>query len=351
MFSRLRLRIRIKILCILWAVFLPPVYADELGDILAEVPGMIPGVIPGEIPWEMVLGPAFTIGNRGVLLDLTQGLKYIKKGFSLEELNRVPRAGEEEWRVLKAGESEDVIVKSIYGSSRVFLSPFSAPSQEYTILIPFNLGAERFTAPGGYFPANALYLGGIGENWAVYLNGELVQNEFYPRDRSMHRGVTVPVNSGLFLPGENILAFRVYGSSDAPDTGIYGPCYFSLLGALKDSLNDTLNLLMSGAFILIAILYFCQNFFIFKDREFNKLWTYIIFSVFCFCAALYYFTRTTMAFDLFKNTAILYAVETASFCFIGSTFWLYLDLTVHQKASPYAVGYGILCTIFSAAQI
>ncbi|MBU42740.1 MAG: hypothetical protein CMN76_05940 [Spirochaetaceae bacterium] len=208
---------------------------------------------------------------------------------------------------------------------------------DFTIYAPLHLTKERLddlTSPALFFP-------GLGENFAIFLNGHPLAREIHIRGGEIERRRTelsyaVPVRREFLKPGENLLTIQLLG--EMPPDGKAGPVpglfydggYF--LGELQDARDQSIDLFN----IILVSLYLAFGFyflFIFVRRP-EELYG-LHFFLFTLGTFGFYFFRTRIAYDLIANTEHLTRWENASIFFLPGVLMLFLITYLrHREPMP-----------------
>jgi signal transduction histidine kinase/CheY-like chemotaxis protein len=202
---------------------------------------------------------------------------------------------------------------------RTFLSPSAQGEMEFTALIPFTVDREtknRIAGTPGKIPG--MYLASLGDNWELYLNGNLLRSEMYLNDRGrilthrFLRDIFFPIPPEFFAEGENILSFRILGDPADRTTGFLytSPYYIGEYGEILAGKNEALPLALIGIFLYIGIYYLT----VFINRREARY--YLFFGLLSLTFAVYYLTRSWAIYLLIPDTAICTGLELLSLFFV-----------------------------------
>ncbi|MDR3192059.1 MAG: histidine kinase, partial [Treponema sp.] len=191
-------------------------------------------------------------GN-SLYINLNDFPLYAKNGFDPAHIASVPDRADGSWRVKGPEERRKAAKIRSLGlpetPERVFLSPFRERDREYTLLIPFAVTPEQFALLRGKKPVQpGLFLAALGNNWEVFFNGRLIRSEAHLDDDGQiksgrgWRYISLPLDSSLFVPGTNMLAFRIIGAPNADTTGLWyeEPYYIGEYQAILKNHNESL---------------------------------------------------------------------------------------------------------------
>ena len=182
-----------------------------------------------------------------------------------------------------------------------------------------------------------LSLSQIGDNWAVYMNGVVIQNEIYldgnaaiRRHRSVQNAL-IPIPPGVLRAGANTIVFNIKGME--PTNPIFSGWQVGLsssngyLLGRADALiqartyQDAVSCLQMGVYLFFSLL---QLFLFFRQREIYSFY----FSIFLFSCAVYSFSYSNVAFGIIPDTVIIQRMMFgANFIWpglVGLTIWSYL---------------------------
>ena len=226
-------------------------------------------------------------------LDLSDSRFYVKDGFTLED-----RGG---------FATDDPNVRSpeqlpVFPNI-LFDAPIENRVREYTIRVDFTADVALRN-----LPRPALKLRGVGENWAVYLNGELLREEIHTDaegliDRYRYtRNVIVPLLPGALL-AENRLVFRVLGN--APASPLSNNIHLGLTSAFGYEIGDEAELVAESDQTIQLILYGVYIFFglyhlLFYIRRRKSPYN-LFFGLFSIVLAGYFLAFSNRAFAYFED--------------------------------------------------
>ena len=118
-------------------------------------------------------------------INLTKQTWHIREGFNPEELQK-DKIKLSEYRIVK---------KFPVYPNIIFDVPIQHAVKEYTIFTEFDMGEVDPTG----FPALALNIESIGENWEIYLNGKPVVSHFSINKKGEMEWNLEKMNVGLYL--------------------------------------------------------------------------------------------------------------------------------------------------------
>ncbi len=206
-----------------------------------------------------------------------------------------------------------------------FLSLRRLPDIEASFLMDLTLDAEtlglmRGSAGQGRVEGQpALHLGSIGDNWRVYLNGVLLQEEWHLDDEGQvlrHRGYrdrTVPLDPSLLREGRNRMVFRVVGNPAYESTGLYQsrPYYVAPLQYTLRRQSELISVAFIAVYLFIGLYYLFVA--MLRRRERYNLY----FALFSLALGSYLLTRTSAIYALVPDQ---YTVVRLELLFLFSLF-------------------------------
>jgi signal transduction histidine kinase/CheY-like chemotaxis protein len=258
-------------------------------------------------------------------IDLKACPVYAKKGFEIADTGVTPpgpgaNAPDNLWKYLDPkdfGETSLRIKKLGLPDipKRRFLSPLKEKDEEFTILMTFDLGEEqirRLRSDGEFIPG--MFLAGIGDNWAVFLNGTPIRSEVHLDDagqitmRTCWRNVRFPVDKSLFRAGTNVLVFRIVGGPNYEGSGLFytAPYYFGDYRKIEARYTDLLTVAFCAIYIFSGIYQFIL--FLSGRRRLH----YLFCSLFSISIGIYLLTWNQFPGFPIRDTDILYRLESSS---------------------------------------
>jgi diguanylate cyclase (GGDEF)-like protein len=198
-----------------------------------------------------------------------------------------------------------------------------------------------------------LSLAQIGDNWAVYLNGAEIRREIYldpngqiVRHRSM-QNILISIPQTVTRVGLNTFVFHIIGNAPTNPFFAGWQVGFSmsngyLLGVVDPllrvrTLQDAFAWLQMGVYIFFGIL---QGLLFFRQKEIYSFY----FGIFLFSCAIYSFSYSNVAFNVIRDTAVIYRMMFgATFIWpglVGITLWNYL-----YSGRPIQIGLALLTSL------
>ncbi|MDR1445853.1 MAG: response regulator [Treponema sp.] len=272
--------------------------------------------------------------------NLRENAWYVREGFSREEITRLPLPSSPEWHLAsEAGSGTTMKIKDFPFFNipkRFFLDPRNGKAQEYTFVTGFQMEKsqiDRINGEEAVIPG--IYLDSIGDNWEVYLNGTLVKSEMYPvkdgilKNHRAWRHPRFPVQSGLFRPGTNILAFRISGDPTYENTGFYYSAnyYIDDYAQIEREHNESFFIFLYGIYIFVGIYHFML--YMMRRKDLHNLY----YSLFSGGIGFFFILRTNTIYQLFPNTDFLSRIEYFLLSLSGLFLTAFFDFIIRKKTT------------------
>ena len=301
------------------------------------------------------LGVGGSFKNDALYTDLTVFPVYIKNGYEPAYAYIDPELTD--WDVvLPESHGRALRIRDLYaglkGGSN-FLSAAERKVEEYTILIPFTVNQAKINSLYGENPVlPGMYLAGIGENWEIYINGDLIAKQIFLDHGERitvfksQRGVGVPFDKRYLNAGGNRLVIHILGARDSSFTGLFytGPYYIGDFAQISEAGTKLLTIALCTLFIFIG-LYHILVFFLRKSDLYN-----LLFGVFSNLLAVFYFARSPAVYNIFSDTSVALRIEYASFYFLLFSFAVFLENLNFGKIKLVTWCYGAICAVPAVAQ-
>ncbi|MDR1175829.1 MAG: response regulator [Treponema sp.] len=284
--------------------------------------------------------------------NLRENAWFVREGFSREEIIRQPLPSSPEWHLAsEAGSLTTMKIKDFPFFNipkRFFFDPRGGEARDYTFITSFYMDKsqiDRINGDGAAIPG--IYLASIGDNWEVYLNGTLVKSEMYPDENGAlktHRAwryPRFPVQPGLFRPGTNILAFRIYGDPNYTDTGFYYSInyYIDDYDQIERNHNESFFIFFYGIYIFVGIYHFML--YMMRREDLHNLY-YCLFSG---GIGIYFILRTNTIYQLFPNTDFLFRIEFILLSLAGLFLTAFFDFIIRKKTTIVVYILGVLSAL------
>lgn len=252
--------------------------------------------------------------NKDKLIDLTQLSWNITKGIIKPENLKNKNLK------LKKIDHFPIVIDEIYTSKK------KSKIRTFTLFTHFFLDKKQLS--NGRLAIN---LAGIGENWRIYINQNLIQDEMYIQNEKKleiyrhMRGITIPIKDA-FLKKNNLLLIQIAGYS-AP-TSFFNNIFLGLTytknyyigdeDALKKDIQRISKLVLHISYIFFGI----YHLFIFVRNRTNLYNLY--FGLFTIFLSIYFFSISGFSFSIFKNTKYVLLVINTSQIFAMIFFKIFI---------------------------
>ena len=296
------------------------------------------------------MGIGGSVAEDPLYTDLMAFPAYVKNGYEPAYANLTPDWID--WNVaLPANHKHAIRMNSLPASAYTqnfsdFLSIKERRIEDFTISIPFELGWEKIEILYGDNPvAPGMYLAAIGENWEIYINGELIAKHIHldANNRILsfysQRGVSIPFDKRFLNEGVNYLVIHIIGARSSAFTGLSytGPYYIGDYSRISNAGASFLTVALCTIFIFIG-LYHILLYYLRKTDLYN-----LLFGVFSGMLAIYYFARSPVIYHIFGDTAITQRIEYAALYLLFFAFAVFLENLNFGKIQLATKIYGVLC--------
>ncbi|MDR3121731.1 MAG: hypothetical protein LBU58_10440, partial [Clostridiales bacterium] len=286
--------------------------------------------------------------------DLMVSPAYVKNGFEPAYASLTdPDATDWDWKLpARHGRSLTAVGLSGSGLSE-FLSLAARRIEDFTILIPFDLEADEIDLLYGDNPLSpGMYLSGIGENWEIYLNGEVLAKQLHlsPEGRitsfRSQRGVSIPFNRNFLIDGRNSLVFHIIGARSSSFTGLFytGPYYIGDFKTISSTGEGYLTVALCTVYLFLG-LYHILLYFLRKMDDYN-----LLYGIFSNLVAMYFFARSAVFYHVFEDTQITQRAEFAALYLVVFTLAMFLESLNFGKIKPITIVYGLSCAALIVLQ-
>ena len=234
-----------------------------------------------------------------------------------------------------------------------FLSPAARVIEHCTILIPFVMSKEKISSLYGDNPVPpGIYLAGIGENWAIYLNGSVIARRQYVNAAGditvfrSWRGVGIPFDKRFLNEGKNFLVIHILGARDSVHSGLFysTPYYIGDYTKISSAGGELLTTALCTVYIFLG-LYHILLYFLRRTDNYN-----LLFGLFCNLAAIFFFTYSPVVYHVLEDSSIAHRIEYASLYLLLFVLAMFLENLTFGKTKPFTFLYGALCAVLIAMQ-
>ncbi|MDR0220313.1 MAG: response regulator [Lachnospiraceae bacterium] len=287
--------------------------------------------------------------------NLSEAPAYAKRGFDRGGLLTVPVEGVNGW-VRFAYPPYRIIDSGLPGlPERPFLSPWGRATEEFTIALLFELDEQTMKQIREQQGMAGIFLACIGENWEIYLNGELVQAQMHVDgageilSRRTWRDVYYPIETYLFRRGTNILTLRIVGDPAYNATGLYYASrnYIDDYWTIEDRQHDAFLVALCGIFAFAGFYYISLFLSIRKKAELFNLY----FSFFSYLLCLYALVRNSLVNSLIPNSDITIRLEYAAVFLLLPVFGLFIESLGWKRVTKPTWFFLVFCALLAILQI
>jgi signal transduction histidine kinase/CheY-like chemotaxis protein/HPt (histidine-containing phosphotransfer) domain-containing protein len=211
-----------------------------------------------------------------------------------------------------------------------------------------------------------IFLSCIGDNWEIYLNGNLIRSEMHlgtptgirgidgsplegERIRSSRtwRDVNFPVNKSLFHSGTNILAFRILGDPTYDATGLYyaAPYYIDDYTVIEKSHRNTFIMALCGIYLFVGIYHLLL--FLSLKKEGHNLY----YGLFATLMGIYSLARSPLIYHIIADSNITIRIEYLSLFMFPSLLGAFIEKIERRRITKITKFYGLFCLLINLTQI
>jgi signal transduction histidine kinase/DNA-binding response OmpR family regulator/HPt (histidine-containing phosphotransfer) domain-containing protein len=290
-------------------------------------------------------------------INLNEYPLYTRNGFDPSAVSDVPDISGGSWGVKLPGGRKGILSVEALGlpdiPRRFFLSPFKEADREYTMKIPFSVSPEEFEKISGKEPFQpGIFLAALGNNWEIFFNGRPVKSEMHLdgngriKSGRAWRYVSFPLDRSMFVPGTNILTFRIAGSPHFDATGLWyeNPYYIGDYEDISRTHDESLVVALCAVYFFVALYHFLL--FMSRRKDRYNLY-YCFFSIFL---GIYFFTRSNTIYRLIPNSDITFRLEYASLYMMTPMISSFLEHFNFEKTKIINRVYTGLCLFLALSQ-
>ncbi|GHV41220.1 hypothetical protein FACS189490_07700 [Clostridia bacterium] len=282
-------------------------------------------------------------------INIMESPTFAKEGFDVSAVTEFPDAESGVWKQYADNVPRRIVNSGLSGlPKRAFLSPVPAKDAAFTITAMLNVSPENISflkRNPTFIPG--LFIGYIGENWEIYLNGNLIKSELHLDDNGniksgrMIRDVYFPIRASLFKEGENLLCFRIVGDPTYKATGMYytSPYYVGDYNVMNKQNNYMIPFAMCGIYFLLAV-YHAMLFLGTRTEKYH-----INYSLLTFVLGIYTLVRNPNIYSVFPNSDIVARIEFSSLIFLFAVIDSFIYLSRERKFQLPTKIFGIFCTV------
>jgi|GEM_PF-1488288 len=293
-------------------------------------------------------------------INLMEQSAYARRGFDHTELQKIPNPViDNEWVIF--GKGARIIRNAPLPNMRKssLFTPRKNRAEEFTIIIPveFNSGAIAYLNEGArsdILHTAGVYFEGIGENWEIYFNGNLIRSEMYLDEagrivsQRFWRDLYFPIDKEDIVPGTNILALRILGDPAFESTGLrsrvhYIDDYRNIVGQQRNFYQ----IVQCAIFVFSALMFLLIFFYVKSRQEIYYLW----FSIFSLMLCVYTVMRHGTINAFIPNSYASRLVEYLSLMLVIIAFSTFVEISLRGKITIFIKAYYIFCALLAFTQI
>ncbi|MCL2008456.1 MAG: ATP-binding protein [Treponema sp.] len=288
--------------------------------------------------------------------NLRESPAFVKRGFDPDRLNVFIDG--DEWHQF-TGSARRVKHSTLELPARRYLSPGANDPEEFTIVFLLEMDHDALAylnSSTGLRVLPGIYFTGIGDNWEVYFNGELIRSEIhldeFGRIKSGRtwRDVYFPFDRSLIVYGTNILALRIVGDPQYQGTGLFysaAPIYMDNFEVIYNRQQNFLLIVLCGIFGFSGLYYILLFISIKSRREIFNLY----FGIFSILLCIYSITRHGMIAYLIPNSNIAIRIEYFSLIMLIPVLGMFFETLGRGKITKVTWGYLVFCLYLAITQI
>ncbi|MBI9098276.1 MAG: ATP-binding protein [Spirochaetaceae bacterium] len=285
-------------------------------------------------------------------IDLNKQSLYIKVGFEASDTNVYPDEENKNWVIFPPAEKSGRVVRPLDIELPEIPKPrfFSFKTYEkmdFTYSLPFELE----------IPANdevpGLHLGSLGDNWEIFLNGQLIRSSVDLNDNGQirvhhsRRDIFFPIKPSLFNNGMNLLVIHIMCDPSYEANGFHQakPYYFDSYEKISQSNGSILTFALLFLYLFMGIYHI---FLYLNGRSYRYNLFYGLFSITLF---FYLFMRTHVVYSLIADTNTVFKIELIFLFCLLPFISAFLELITVNKISGITKGFSLYSLILGITAI
>jgi signal transduction histidine kinase/CheY-like chemotaxis protein len=291
-------------------------------------------------------------GDDPLHTDLMAGPAYVKAGFDAADVDITDPEAVKWDKIYPAGKKTNILMNDPDGSGKKFLSLSNPKEEQYTLLIPFSMSSAAINQirSSAQTVTPGIFFAGLGDNWAVYINGKPVNIELnfdidgHLTAHRSQRSINFPLDRMLLKEGANTMVLRIVGTPGGSTTGFFysSPYYIGNYENTSEQANPMLTIVFCTVYIFLG-LYHMLLYFMRRTDSFNLM--YGIFSV---LVAIYFISRSAIIYRITENTAITQRIEFTTLYLIVFMMAVFLEkLNFGKIKLPTKIYCGIIALIIA----
>ncbi|MCP4023203.1 MAG: response regulator [Desulfobacteraceae bacterium] len=279
-------------------------------------------------------------------VDLTQTPLYVRQGFdpAWTTLNNF----DHQWLAISGAQNGNrpVQVRRLALKGLPDRFPFSLKTyypKTFSFAVPFSISQEEALKPGSL----GLFIGSIGVNWQIFLNGHSIVREIYTNgagdilhDRSLNN-IAVELDKRFIRPGENVLLFKIIGDPTDPETGFYVgfPFFISRYDQALEKTRLPFTRVLISLYLLIGL------YFLYLFKKSRQDLSYFFFGLFCVSYFFYKLSMDNKLILLFSGTSITHRTEFVALFLLFPMILGFLDTFLTKWISRFSFAYSLFAFV------
>jgi sigma-B regulation protein RsbU (phosphoserine phosphatase) len=276
-------------------------------------------------------------------IDLTELDFYVRLGFNKDWLRIDPQEQGSDWLLVPGKKGNRPLIPRDLGIVHPAPPPIhfsKRKAEQFTFISKFSVDVSMANTDG-----LGLYLAQIGENWEIYLNGNLIKSEMFLDDNGQIiteravRGMIVPIGSGNLNPGINTIVFRIVGDPSDFRTGLFmgAPYLIQHYNEIYRWSVEYLDITLIGIYIFFAM-YHIYLFFLRKQNN-----AYLFYGISSMILSMYLILRTNLVFNIIFDTYFAKMLELGVLFILVAFFMFFFDYTIKSRISLFSKIYMGFC--------
>jgi hypothetical protein len=307
----------------------------------------------------LVLALLSQVVEANELIDLRANPVLVREGFDLSWISQKPDLTtptiQSPWLSIDSGfgSKHSLSVRELPlhdKEERSILSLDDSPAKTYSFLFRFELSQETYDSSDSF----ALLMSSIGIHWVTYMNGFMISDQSQPGENHFRKNQMIPVPKSSLKVGENLLFFKIQGSSSNRMVGFYTSQshFFGDFSSIQKQQSEALTIVLISIYSIIGIFHLL---FFFKLREkFHNLY----FGLFSLLLSFFILTRTNLVSLMWNDFELIHRFMTLSFYILPILALLFFKSFYDEKMNflekafiPLNISLGIGCLFFSLSWV
>lgn len=264
-------------------------------------------------------------------ISLDDAKTHMRPGFDAAEL-LYPDLNDSDWV-----HSDGICSLADAGLLKEYKQPLltmtDASPMGFTYVIEFEASSHQIVYLRQHASVPALFLTAVGDNWALYLNGNLIQSDMNLDEQGeiinhrWQRRVVIPFDSTNLKEGTNHLVLKIVGPPNYQNLGLvsFGGNYIDEFEIVQQNSDNFAMAIIIG----ICIFMFLDNFLIFLRSTEEK--RSLSFAILALLMAIHTATKAPVAYHLFEDVLVIKKIKYMSLIGITIPLTFFLSSVVEGK--------------------